>query len=167
MAMDTDKFFQSKLFKGIILGIAAFIILSLVFRLGVFIGGKKANFSFRWADEYHRNFGGPQGGFFRDFMGEDFMDDNGLFGQIIKIDPSANSGQATLTIKDKDNTEKIVLVNDKTTIRYQRGDVKLSDLKVDDNVVVIGEPNASGQIEAKLIRVMPPMPTFIPKDSMM
>lgn len=147
--MDTDKLFQSKLFKGIVLGIAGLIILVFVFGLGVFVGTKKADFAFRWADEYHRNFGGPQGGFFGDMMGQDYTAANGVFGQIIKID-----GQ-TLTIKGKDNVEKSILVSDKTSIVSQRKNIKLSDLKIDDNVVVIGDPNNNGQIQAELIRVMP------------
>jgi hypothetical protein len=155
-------FFQSKLFKGIILGVAGLVVLVFVFCLGVFVGTKRADFSFRWADEYHRNFGGPQGGFFGDFIGMDreFTNSNGSFGQIISINPSTNSGQAVLTVKDNDgdNTEKTILVNDKTTIIYQKENIKLSDLKVDDNIVVIGEPDNSGQIQAKLIRVMPPLP---------
>ena len=150
--MNTDNFFQSKLFKGIILGLAAFMILMLVFSLGIFVGARRADFSFRWAESYHRNFAGPKEGFLNDFIGDEFMDANGVFGIILKID-----GQ-TLTIKDKDNVERIVLVNEKTTIRYLKEDEELSDLKINDNIVVIGEPNSSGQIEASLIRVMPPMP---------
>jgi hypothetical protein len=149
--------FESKLFRGIILGIAGLIILVFVFGLGVFVGMKRADFSFRWADEYHRNFGGPKGGFFGDFMGmnNEFANANGSFGQIINIDTSTN----TLTIKDVSNVEKNILVNDKTAIIYQRKNIKLPDLKINDSVVVIGEPNNSGQIQAELIRVMPSPPT--------
>ena len=154
--MNIEKFFQTSLFKGIIIGIAVLVILMLVFCLGVFVGTKRADFSFRWADEYHRNFGGPQGGFFGDFMGMErqFPNANGSFGQIIKIDNNV------LTVKDNDgdNTEKTILVNDKTSIVYQKNNIKLSDLEVDDNIVVVGEPNSDGQIAAKLIRVMPALP---------
>ena len=128
---------NSKISKGIILGIACLIILGFVFGLGVFVGLKKADFSFKWADQYHRNFGGG------------FTNSNGVFGQIIKINDNS------LTVKDKDNVEKIILTDSKTTIVSQRTNIKLSDLDVDDMVVVIGNPNSNGQIEAKLIRVMP------------
>jgi hypothetical protein len=150
---------ESKLFRAIILSIAGFIILAFVFGLGVFVGTKKADFSFRWADQYHRNFGGPQGGFFGDMMGQDFTAANGVFGQIIKID-----GQ-TLTIKSKDNVEKSILISDKTTIIYQRKNMKLSELKVNDSVVVIGDPNDQGQIQAELIRVMPAPPQNSPANN--
>jgi hypothetical protein len=157
--MNTNNILESKLFKAIVLSIVALIILVFVFGLGVFVGTKKADFSFRWADQYHRNFGGPQGGFFGDIMGDQFTNSNGVFGQILKID-----GQI-LTIKGKDNAEKIILVGDKTSIIKQRDNIKLSDLKIDDVVVVIGEPNDNGQIDAKLIRVLPPAPMTMRSDT--
>ncbi len=51
--------------------------------------------------------------------------------------------------------EKIILVKDDTEIRELRNALKIDDLKINDYVVVIGEPNDSGQIEAKFIRIMP------------
>jgi hypothetical protein len=157
--MEIEKYFQSKSFKIIIIVLAGLAVISFIFCLGVFVGSQRAEFSFRWADEYHRNFGGPNGGLFGDFMGMDrqFANANGSFGQIIKIDPTAGSGQVTLTVKDHDNVEKIILTDSTTVIVYQRKNIKLSDLKIDENIVVIGEPNNAGQIQAKLIRVMPPL----------
>jgi hypothetical protein len=151
-----ENFLQSKLFKGIILGIAVTLILAFVFGLGVFVGSKRANFSFRWAEEYHRNFGGPQGGIFGNFMGMDreFANANGSFGQIIKIDTAGNS----ITINEPGNVEKNILADSDTTIVYQKKNIQLSELKINDSVVVIGEPNNSGQIHAELIRVMPAPP---------
>lgn len=157
-----DNFLQSKTFKEITVVVAGLVVLALVFGVGVFVGAKKAEFSFRWADEYHRNFGGPQGGFFNDFMGMggQFTAPNGVFGQIVKINDES------LTVKDKDNVEKIILVNDKTPITYQRQNMKLSELKVGDSVVIIGEPNSNGQIKAGLIRVIPPAPSDRPSESL-
>jgi len=159
--MEKNNILESKLFRAVILIIAGLIILVFVFSLGVFVGMKKADFSFKWADEYHRNFGGPRGGFLGDFMGtnREFANSNGVFGQIIKID------NGSLTVKDRDNTEKIVLARDKTSIIYQRKNIKLSDLKIGDSIVVIGEPNSNGQIQAELIRVMPPMPDNLPPNN--
>jgi hypothetical protein len=148
---------QSKLFKGIILGVSGLIILVFVFGLGVFVGSERAEFSFKWAAAYHRNFGGPQGGFLG-IIGEP-ANANGSFGQVIKIDATAN----TLTIKDSSNVEKNILINDKTTIIYQRKNLKLSDLKLNDNVVVIGDPDNNGQIQAELIRLMPAPKNFGPQ----
>lgn len=153
-----NNILDSKLFRAIILSIAGLIVLVIVFGLGVFVGTKKADFSFKWAEQYHRNFGGPMEGFLGNMMGNEFTSDNGVFGQIIKID-----GQ-TLTIKDRDNIEKIVTVDNKTTINFLRDNKKISDLKIGDNVVVIGEPTANGQIKAELLRIIPPMPGVAPTE---
>ena len=100
--MDTDKLFQSKLFKGIILTIAGLIVLGFVFGLGVFVGDKRAEFSFQWADQYHRNFGGPQGGFFGEFVGMEngIPNSNGSYGKIINI----SNNILTVQDNDGDNT---------------------------------------------------------------
>lgn len=147
--MKLDDLLESKIFKVIILSIATFIVFIFVFGLGVCVGEKRAEFAFRWAEEYHNNFAGPKQGFFGDMAGRQFMDANGLFGQIIKI-----NGQA-LTVKGANDTEGNILITEKTTIITQKQKIELADLKIGDNVVVIGEPDGKGQIEANLIRVMP------------
>lgn len=143
------NFFESKIFGAILIIIAGLIILVFVFGLGVYVGARRADYSFRWAQAYHTNFGGPSGGFLGGMVGQGFSVDNGVFGQIIKID-----GQ-DLTINGQDNVERIILVSDKTPIRFQRQTEKLSDLKIGENIVAMGEPNSNGQIQAELIRIMP------------
>lgn len=145
-----------KNFKYILWGIGILIAVLLVFKIGMMVGLKKADFSYKWGENYHRNFGGPRGGFLRDFSDKDFVDGHGVFGQIIKIE------NQVLTIKDPSNTEKAVKADEKTPIKRFMEDVKLTDLKVNDFVVVIGGPNDAGQIEAKLIRLMPPPPAAPP-----
>ncbi|MEW6408056.1 MAG: hypothetical protein AB1465_05190 [Patescibacteria group bacterium] len=151
--MDYNKLFNSKIFKLIIGEILLLIFILFIFAVGVFIGTKKARFSYQWGENYHRNFAGPQNGFFGDIKGrfgeKDFIEAHGAIGQIVKID-----GQMII-LKGRDNIEKSILVNDKTTINRFREEIKLDDLKTDDLIVVIGDPNNAGQIEAKLIRVMP------------
>jgi hypothetical protein len=154
--MDFVKIFKSKTFKIVLSAIAGLIIVLLILALGMFIGYRKANFSYRWGENYHKNFGGPRGGFFQDFSGRDFIEGHGTFGQIIKID-----GQ-TLVTKGQDGVEKIILIKDDTAIKRSREDIKLADLKINDYIVTIGEPNDAGQIEAKLIRIMPSMPPASP-----
>jgi len=170
-AISKQNAFWAKTLTWIFVGLAGLAIVILIFCIGMFVGEKKAGFSYRWAESYHQNFGGPRGGFLGDWQKlplspGDFTAVHGLFGQIIKTDPSTGSGQVpsigsgqtTLIIKGGDGVEKIVLVKDNTLIRRFRETVKPADLKVDDYIVVIGEPNDSGQIEAKFIRLMPPLP---------
>lgn len=150
--MDTDKLFESKKFKKVVLGIIILMILLSVFKAGMVVGERKAEFSNRWGDNYHRNFGGPRTGFLNGFGDKDFINANGTFGQVIKID-----GQ-TIVIKGQGDVEKIVLIKDNTAIRRFRDTVKSTDIKVGDYAVVIGEPDSTGQIEANLIRLLPSGP---------
>lgn len=146
-----NKFFQNRdILKWIIVGLAGFVVLILVFGAGIKVGTMKAKYSYRWAENYHKNFGGPRGGFLGDlksFPQGDFINGHGVFGSIIKIDGN------TIIAKDKDDVEKTILVSDSTIIQKGRERVKLPDLKVDEDIVIIGSPNEEGQIEAKLIRV--------------
>lgn len=166
--MDFNKLFQSKTLKLVILIIAILIFALLIFRLGVMVGFEKANFSYKWGENYHNNFAGPKHGFManmqnNDFENRDFVDSHGTFGQIMKIDNS------NIILKSKDNLEKNILVKNDTSIMRFRDSIKVSDLKISDYIVVIGDSNNSGQIEARLIRIMPdpnianrpPMPNML------
>jgi len=146
--------------KWIIVGLLAIVVLVLVFDLGVFVGERKAKFSYHWAENYHRMFAGPKAGFlgslrmppFPPF--DEFIEGHGTFGEIIKIEGN------NLVVKGRGNVEKVILVTEKTVIKSGREDIKFSDLKIGDMIVIIGSPNDKGQIEAKLIRVFPPKSSF-------
>jgi len=149
--MDIGNFLKQKNSKIIAISIGALILFLLVFKAGVFVGYKKASFSYKWGENYHRNFAGPREGFFGDlkrgFGDKDFIDAHGIFGTIIKIDGNI------ILIKGKDNVETAVLVSDTTVIRRGRETIKPADLKTDNHIVIIGSPTEQGQIDAKLIRL--------------
>ncbi len=138
-------------------GIAGLVIVLAVFRAGMVVGFHKAGYSSAWEKNYHQNFAGPRGGFMgditRDFDNRDLIDAHGVVGQVVKIENS------TIIIRGKAGTERIVVATDDTVIQRFRNVVSISDVKINDVVVVIGEPNSSGQIEAKFIRLMPPPPS--------
>lgn len=148
--MDLKNFWQGKTLKIVVGCLGAFIILLLVFQVGVFVGFSKARWSFKWGDNYHKNFGGPRNGFLRDFEGKDFVGGHGTPGTIAKIDGN------NIIIKDPRGMEKIVTITDKTAIKKGMTDLKFSDLKIDDRLVIIGAPRDDGSIEAQLIRIFDP-----------
>jgi len=168
--MDEDKQDNKKLnqdvLKRVIIGLAGFVIVVLIFGAGIFVGGMKARFSYRWAESYHKNFAGPRGGFFGDWRTlpppGDFIEGHGTFGEIIKINDS------DLIVKGQGDVEKVILITKDTTIERGRDTLKKEELKVGDQVVIIGSPNEQGQIEAKLIRIfdgedvrnLPKLPRF-------
>ena len=141
------KFFESKVLVGILYGVGIVIVLTLIFSAGVSVGFHKASFGRAWGDNYERNFGmmPNQPGFGRD----NFPNSHGAVGKIIKIE------LPTLIVQDKDNTEKVILIKNDTKIQKMMQDIKSNNLAVDDSVVIIGSPNAQGQIEAKFIRIIP------------
>lgn len=146
------KFFQNRdVLKWVIVGLAGFIVLILVFGAGVKVGTLKARYSYRWAENYHRNFAGPRGGFFGDFRGDfgdnEYINAHGTFGSIITIDSNR------LIIKGDNDVEKTVTVASTTKISSGHETIKIGDLKVGDKVTIIGSPNEQGQIDAKLIRI--------------
>lgn len=152
--MDINKILQSKSFKWILVGIAGLAVLLLVFKAGMVVGGYKAEFTGHWSENYNRNFAGPSRGFPMMGLGDqNFIESNGTVGQVIRITGS------TIIVKGQDNIEKSLIVSGDTVIRRMNEVIKVADLKVNDFVVTIGEPNANGQIQAKFIRVMPPPPT--------
>lgn len=147
----------------IILAIALGIIVLMLgsFAGGVKIGIYKAKFSCDWGQNYERNFiggrpgmpgGGEKGGMMgmlKNFEGRDFRNAHGLAGTIISI------ADNNLVVKDRDNKENTVAVSDQTVIKSGRNDFKIGDLKVNDQVVVMGQPGDNGVIDATLIRVFP------------
>lgn len=160
--MDTNKILEllkSKRVAVLIAVLFAFGALVGTFSVGIAVGYRKARFSYAWGENYHRNFGGPRGGFLRnfsqDFMGKDFIGAHGTFGQIIEVK------DFELAVRGKDGVEQIIKISSDTEIRRFQDVIQLKDLKIDEPIVVIGEPNDSGQITAKFIRVMPfPSPMF-------
>ncbi len=155
--MNLKNITHSKNITKILFGLGAFIVVLFVFQAGIEIGYRKASFSYGFGDNYHRIFGEPERGFMmrEGMMRGGFLETNGATGKIVKI------SLPTLVVSGLDNVEKVVLIKNDTEVRQFRNDIKASDLKVNDIVVVLGSPNTSSQIEAKLIRVMPTSTGFI------
>ncbi len=149
--MNIKQWLQSPMFIKILCGAGVLVFALAIFQAGIFVGFHKARFSYRFGDNYSRNFAGPLGSFsIRGMMGSGgFTDSHGVTGKILKV------SLPTLVIEGADKIEKIVVITDQTEIREFRGDLKPADLKVDDSAVIIGTPNDQGQIEAKLIRILP------------
>jgi len=148
------KFVDSKLFVKTLYGIGILLAVMIVFRAGIAVGLHEASFGQDWNNHYNENFGrGPREMNSLSMMNP-FPNANGAIGKIIKIE------LPTVIVEDKDGTEKVIVINDDTKIRNTQNDIKVADLKTDDFIVVIGSPNEQGQVEAKLIRVMP-TPDFL------
>ena len=167
---EIEKFFKSKSYKWILWVLAELLLLGIVFALGIRVGLHKAKYSYQWGANYERNFAGPkfgqqrgpdgprgpQGidnrsagpmGFFRDFPGNEMRNAHGIAGNIVSISDS------NIVIKNPENKENTVMVDDNTLIKSGRYDIKIGDLKAGQDIVVMGKPSDSGVISAELIRV--------------
>ncbi len=137
----------------IILGVVgALVILLITFQLGIFVGMRKGLFVSRWGENYQRNFvdggRGERGEFMNNMMGRGFKS-HGAIAKIIKIE------LPNITVAGGNDAEKVLVVDSKTVIQRFKETIQPTDLKVGDNIVAIGAPNSNGQIEVKLIRVLP------------
>lgn len=135
---------QSSKLRAILWIIGAVIILFLAFGLGIAVGHRQTLFAGRFEENYYRNFygppmGGPPGG--------PVFNQHGVAGEVIDLSSS------TISVKDFDGDEHSVMVLPDTVIREGNNTVTLGEIRVNDMITVIGAPNASGQIEARFIRV--------------
>lgn len=142
---------NSDMLKKILTGLGVFILFVLVFGAGVKVGEIKARFSYRWAENYHRNFAGPRDGFmaggdWRKMPRGEFTEAHGVFGEIIEIKDNG------FVIRGRGDVEKMV-VTGKDTVIKKGIETSGGGLGVGDQVVVIGSPNSEGQIDAKFIRI--------------
>jgi hypothetical protein len=155
--MDIKSFVQSKTFKWVLWGIGIVLVLLLTFMAGRFVGFRQAGFSYRWGENYYRDFmgmgmmgRGP--GFPEGLRGQSFLMDHGVSGSVVSVSSS------TIVIQGRSGAEQVIVITPQTVINRFRETIAVTDLRVDDGVVVIGSPNDAGQIVARLIRVMPPPP---------
>ncbi|MFA6193290.1 MAG: hypothetical protein WC726_00300 [Parcubacteria group bacterium] len=164
-AMDCQNNFccgvGSKKIKIAIVVVGFFLIVFVSFAGGVAVGLKKARFSYKFGENYERNFvggppPGPMGmmdgrgpmGMMRDFEGRGFRNAHGIAGTVISV------ADNKIVLKDRDGQENTISVSDKTLIKRGQDTIGPNDLKNDEQIVVMGRPGDNGTINADLIRVM-------------
>jgi hypothetical protein len=143
------KIFESKKFMYLLCAIAGLIVLALVFRAGELTAYRKAAFVEGWSNHYEENFADDHHPLFSD-ADDQFPNTHGAIGKVIKI-----SLPQIVVLDDNDKTEKSVMIGAGTSIFKKKKTLQPADIKVDDKVVVIGEPTNAGQVDAKFIRILP------------
>lgn len=148
------EFFSSKTLRWTISVLGGLIIIVGSFALGIRVGLQEAKFTESWAKNYPNNFGGSRPILPPPQERNQIINSHGIVGTILSIDKDLK----TLVIKGSDNVEKTVTLENETTIRENFDTLTAKDLKSGQTIIVIGEPqeqgSASGQIEAKFIRVL-------------
>lgn len=144
---------KSKRTKIIIAIIVAVVIILSAFQAGMFVGYRKAAFSYKMGDRYYRQtlggnrHGGPLN------LPDDLPGGNGAVGKIVSINIP------NIVVSTPDNIEKTIKITDDTSIKQFRDTISAKNLKVGDYVIVLGSPNDKAEIEARLIRLIPSPPT--------
>ena len=139
--------------KKILIIVARLIIALIIFEVGVLVGYRKAEFSFRFGDRYYQTFEENHNESPLSFFDKDFTNGSGAVGKIVNI------ASTTIIVATPENLEKNIRVTDDTMIREFRNNISINDLKIGDHIVVLGSSNDKSEIEAKLIRVLPPPPS--------
>lgn len=148
------NFFASRIFFIVALILAALAILLGVFKIGEFVGARRASFSYRWSENYGSNFDGMRrnGPGMPGFPQEGFLASHGALGRIVKIE------NGFLTISSPQEGEKLVVLSGETEIRRFRSPASIADLRIGNDIAVLGAPNEKGQINADIIRILPTSP---------
>lgn len=129
--------------------IATLFVLSVTLQLGIFIGYHKASFARDWGDHYKKNFGMERPESFRGMMGNTLPIAHGATGKVLSV------SLPNFIVEDTNGTEKTIIITNETIIRSGTQNASSSIITPNSIVMVLGNPNTSGQIEAKLIRLMP------------
>lgn len=150
MNINWNDIHQSKTVRGIIIGIAIAIIVLAVFQMGVVVGYHKARFANKFDQGFERNFMGSSRMNFRNRIDGGLPPaGHGAAGSVVSIN------LPKFVVADQDHLEKTIVTSSSTLVRKFRSDGAIADIKEGDVVVVLGNPNDQGEIEAKVIRIMP------------
>lgn len=155
--MSIKTFFQTNSVSKIIGGLGILLVVLIIFQAGVFVGYHKGTFSSNWNNNYMMRGANDPRSFFAPFMHNgDNINPHGAVGEIV------STNFPLVMIKGPNRAEEVIIIGSNTTIRNFRQTASTSDLIVGKQVVVIGEPNDKGQIQAELVRIMPNPPSGFP-----
>jgi hypothetical protein len=135
--------------------LALLLILALTFWACMSVGYRKAEFSSNLSDRYFRMFDRtdiPSRGGMMGMRGpDDLVGGHGTVGKVLSV------SLPQVIVSDQDGTERSVRITNETVVRSARSTIASTTIKANDFIVVIGTPDDTGTIEAKLVRIMPLM----------
>ena len=148
------SFMQSKNISHTMTAILILVGIIFVFHIGEEFGYKKAELTDQMSDGYYKAFGprdpgqsGPLG-----YLFDDQTDAHGVAGKVINVSDNK------ILVADNEGIEKNVLVDKTTILKNHRDNITTKDIKPGDYIVVIGSPTTDGQINAKIVRIVPTPP---------
>lgn len=148
--MDLKDLHQSRTVRGILIGILATLIVIIIFQAGVFVGYRKAAFSFRLGDNYYKTFRGGEAMKVVGFDNGPIPGGHGAVGRIVRIN------LPELVIASEGDIEKTVILGSSTIIKRFDNSISPQEIMTDDYAVILGSPDDEARIMAKFVRLMPP-----------
>jgi hypothetical protein len=144
--------FASKRVRAALMVIGAVLAALLFFGMGMLVGYHRGVFAARFGEDYYHNFvgghiKGPMGVMM--LGGQPLMNAHGVTGVVIGV------GTSTIIAQDADGNEESIVVASGTIIRKFNQAMSIAAVVPGERIVVIGEPNAQGQIGARFIRIFP------------
>lgn len=149
---------------GVTLVVIGIVIYSLlVFRAGVSVGFHKAGFAGAFGRNLEANLIGPgprmmglaglgdgrSAMYIRRTFDERLPGGHGAVGEVVDTD------LPRIVIESPDNLERTILIGSTTKVRKLQQQARPEDIRVNDFIIVLGNPDDAGQIAAKLVRIMP------------
>jgi hypothetical protein len=147
-----SHFLDSKKTRIALWIIGGVVIVLLAFGGGMTVGYQRGVFSSHFGENYYNNFRGgdaPTGGMPMMLGGSPPLNQHGTAGKVIDVD----SSNSRITATDVDGNEESVVVDANTLIKKIDKTIPFDAIVPGDQIVVIGEPNGSGQILARFIRI--------------
>ncbi|MDR3581727.1 MAG: hypothetical protein P4L67_00430 [Candidatus Pacebacteria bacterium] len=131
--------------------IGGLVVLLLMFGGGMAVGYQRGIFSSHFGEDYYMNFrgGSVSGGGVMMLGGPPPINQHGTAGTVMDVDAS----NTRILAIDQDGDEESIAVDGNTMIRKVNETVSLMSINPGDQIVVIGEPNGSGQILARFVRI--------------
>ena len=150
-----SNFLSSKKVRAVLLILGGLIVLFVVFGLGIAVGYDRAGFAAGFGKNYYRMFYGAVPAGPAAMMAPPMPEAiHGVVGTVIDL------GTSTISVEDEEDNEQSVVVPSGTSIRQGGDTVVIGEMNVGDQIAVIGEPDADGQIVARFIRILPASSTL-------
>lgn len=157
--MNTAEFLKSPKFKSVVYLLAILLAAVVIFEAGVAVGYHRAAFSYHWNAGFMGDDRDPRA-FFAVFQhGPDEPNPHGTIGQVVSVH------LPELLVKGPNTPEQLVIVGPGTQVRRFRSDGTSTDIAAGQQVIVVGDPDDKGQIQASFVRILPPLPTTTPANA--
>ncbi len=148
--MDFKDLHHSRTVRGILIGIIATVVVIMIFQAGVFVGYRKAAFSYKLGDNFYKTFRGEKPMMVTGFDNGNVPGGHGAIGRIVRIN------LPEIVVAPEGDVEKTVLIGSSTLVKRFDKTVPPSDITTEDFAVILGSPDTESRIHATFIRLVPP-----------